>query len=340
MKKLFSIPIALLLFTSCEVDFSPNAPWKNVPVIYCVLDQDEDTTWARVERCYLGEDSIYSFSSISDSVNYPQGSINVALLGYENGVLKDSMAFNYTERDRDSGSFAHTAQPLYWYETRHKLKEAYTYVLSVRNTADGSLLACSTPVCLIKQTNPNVITKPIVSTYGSDTTGGLKFYDIDPNTNERKYCLIQWNPLENGRLYQPFVRFYYQHDGESTLRHADLLCPRVTSKSTQVLYSRDRYLADLKYKLKDDTCSRKVYVPRVDLYLTCCSEELNDYLNSVSQSGSADQGHPVYTNIIGGVGVFASRRTHLYKTMPSDKSLQENVGLLWHIKNLDIGFIR
>ena len=74
-----------LFFTSCEVEFSPNAKWKNVPVVYCVLDQDDDTTWARVQRCYLSEDNIYSYGQNSDSINYPQGSIEVYLLGYENG---------------------------------------------------------------------------------------------------------------------------------------------------------------------------------------------------------------------------------------------------------------
>ena len=96
-----------MLMTSCEVEFSPNAEWKNVPVVYAILDQDDDTTWVRVQRCYLSDGNIYQYGSHSDSINYPQGSISVALLAYGDGALKDSIAFTYTERDRDAGAFAY-----------------------------------------------------------------------------------------------------------------------------------------------------------------------------------------------------------------------------------------
>ena len=39
---------ATLIITSCKVDFSPNAPWRDVPNVYCVLDPEEDTVWVRV----------------------------------------------------------------------------------------------------------------------------------------------------------------------------------------------------------------------------------------------------------------------------------------------------
>ena len=149
--------------TGCEVEFSPNADWKNVPVVYCLLDQDDDTTWVRVQRCYLSEGNIYQYGSNSDSINYPQGSISVALLAYQDGTLKDSIAFTYTEIDRDSGAFAYIAQPVYYAVTKNKLRENYTYVLNVRNTADGKILATTDPITLIKKTNSTLISKPSIT---------------------------------------------------------------------------------------------------------------------------------------------------------------------------------
>ena len=76
MKRLFYkfslLPLSIFLFYACEVEFSPNAEWKEVPSVYCILDQDDDTTWVRVEKCFLGEGSIYNYGMISDSINYPQ----------------------------------------------------------------------------------------------------------------------------------------------------------------------------------------------------------------------------------------------------------------------------
>lgn len=326
--------LTAMMMSSCEVEFSPNAEWKNVPVVYCLLDQDDDTTWVRVQRCYLSEGNIYQYGSCSDSINYPQGSISVALLAYQDGTLKDSIAFIYTERDRDSGAFAYTAQPVYYALTKNKLRENYTFVLKVRNTADGTLLASTEPISLIKKTSGTLISKPSITVMPSgDTLGGFYFNEGDPTTGA--YCLIQWNPLANARLYQPIVRFYYESEGN--VHYVDLLCQRVTASSSEVRYPREQFLTDLKTKLQDDP-SVKHYIPHVDIYLTCCSEELNAYITTSSQGTSINQEHESFSNIIGGIGVFAARRTHLYKGMPSDYSLQPGAGLYDLLLNLGVGF--
>ena len=333
---LFLLPFSFFLLWSCEVEFSPNAEWKNVPVVYCLIDQDDDTTWVRVQRCYLSEGNIYQYGSNSDSINYPQGSISVALLAYENGTLKDSMAFTYTEVDRDSGDFAHAAQPVYYAVTKNRLRENYSYILNIRNTVDGKLLATTDPVTLIKKSSSALITKPSITvTPSGDTLGGFYFNDADQVSGGQPYCLIQWNHLENARLYQPVVRFYYESGGVN--HYVDLICPRVTSSTNVVRYPREQFLNDLKNKLIADT-SAKHYIPHVDIYLTCCSEELNAYLSTASQGTSVNQEHESFSNIIGGVGIFASRRTHLYKGMPSDNSIEPGKGLHDLLLHLGVGF--
>ena len=98
-----------LLASSCKVDFSPNAEWKDVPAVYCVLDPEEDTVFARVQRCYLGEDNLYTYTQIADSTNYQQGDISVSLLAYKGksgpdhsytstGQLVDRWELQYTLR--------------------------------------------------------------------------------------------------------------------------------------------------------------------------------------------------------------------------------------------------
>ncbi len=337
MRKLFYLIPVLLLFTACEVEFSPNASWKNVPVVYCLLDQDDDTTWVRVQRCYLAEGNIYNYGQNSDSNNYPQGSIAVALLAYENGALKDSMSFEYTTRDRDSGNFASTAQPLYFFCTKDRLNENYSYVLSIRNTSDNSILATTDPVSLVKQKNDNLIIQPsyTVSPLTGDTIGrGFSFYD--PMGNGMLGCHIKWNAFENARLYQPFVRFYYMRP-DSVVYHADFMCPKAPAKATEIDYSRDLFLSQVKNYFGDDT-TRKFFVPRIDLYLTCCSEELNAYLSTASHFGDISNATEVYNNIHGGVGIFAARRTHLYKRMPAEADMTPDRGLLALLIKLNIGF--
>ena len=339
-KILYFLPL-VFFFTACEVEFSPNAEWKNLPAVYCLLDQDDDTTWVRVQRCYLAEGSIYDYGQVSDSINYPQGTITVSLLAYKDGVQKDSMSFQYMERNVDSGHFAHTAQPLYWFETRNRLREDWLYVLTVRNAADGTILATTDPISLIKRdASKKLFSKPSVTVFNGDTvSGGFAFYDNVGASSHTMYCNMKWTELENARLYQPIVRFYYKEHGVT--KHVDLKCPEVTSKQYRLQgssynYSRDLFLDELKQQLQADT-ARKHYIPYVDLYLTVCSEDLNIYLSTVVSGSSLSQNTEVYNNIKGGVGLFASRRTHLYMHLPSDNSDTEGRGLFYFLSHLGVG---
>lgn len=320
-----------MFFASCEVDFSPNAEWKEVPVLYCVIDQDDDTTWARVEKCYLGNESIYSYGRISDSINYAPGSISVWLVAIGNGQVKDSIGMQYTEVDHFDGAFASQAQPVYYGLTKDRLHEDCEYILRVRKTADNSVIAESKPVNLVIQKTEQVVARPA-------NTGVFGFYESrGPAT---AFCRIEWPAMENARLYEPIVRFYYAIDTDTM--YLDIKCGEVkgnsTSQSFSMYYSRSVFLNELKNRLQDDPRQKK-YIRKVDIFVTACSEELNAYLATVGLSSNIDQGREVYSNIDGGVGVVASRRTHLYKTVDADSSMRTEMGLYYYILNLDINMI-
>ena len=321
--------LLLPLFTSCEVEFSPNAKWKNVPVVYCVLDQDDDTTWVRVERCHLSNEGVYTYGSNPDSVDYREGEITVSILAFEGDQMRDSIPCAYTLRMRDSGAFAHGMRPVYGCETSGRLRENYDYFLRVRG-ADGRLLASAGPVRLIQCANRNTLVSLQKTVFG--------FYDIVENSSAN--CNISWNALPHARVYQPLVRFYYAVSGER--RFVDLPCPRkaldYNATSGSVAYARSSFLTDLKTMLASDTSSSKEYLKRVDIYLTCCTEDLNTYMSTAASSTAIEQGREAYSNIEGGVGIFAARRTHLYKSFDADGNTNANSGLYWYLKQLGIGF--
>lgn len=304
-------------FMSCEVEFSPNAEWKETPVVYCLLDQDDSLSWVRVERCYLSEGEIYGGASVSDSFNYPDGALQVAVLAFNDGRQVDSIPFQYMLVDREDGNFANTLQPVYCGVTYRRLKDAYTYELRIRRTSDGSMLA-SASTTLVTPNDGTVLIKPNNSAaFGFSTT---------------RYCDIEWYAMRNARYYQPVVRFYYSYKylGDDTL-FVDLPCsPRLCippySRTYSIRYSRDAFLTVLREHFAGDT-NTKVYPKIFDIYINACNEELYAYLSSESSAGGVDQNHMVYSNIDGGLGVFAARRTHLYRRVPGDDSDRPGVGL-------------
>ena len=330
---LVSCLLASFAISSCDVEFSPNAEWKEIPVVYCLLDQDDDTSWVRVEKCYLAESDIYSPAQISDSINYPEGAISVSIIAFDNqGNKKDSIPFVYTLRDRPEGNFANQNQPLYYSVTAGRLRDDWHYQLRIRRTADDSIIAASrTPIPLIKQVSSAVINKPSYTVTPVGSSGQFSFYG--PNNT----CLIEWDTLQFGRLYQPVVRFYYLEHGDTAYvdLHAPSNASRGNARTLSVNYSRYAFLADLKTKLQDDTAAKK-YLKMVDIYLTVSSEDYNAYISSLNAGSTISQGREPYTNINGGLGIFASRRTHLHKWMPADSSNKAE-GLYTHLIKLGVG---
>lgn len=328
--------IATLMLTSCEVEFSPNAEWKEVPVVYCVLDQDDSISWVRVERCYLSEGDIYSGASVSDSFNYPQGSLQVSIIAFKNGRQIDSIPFDYTVVDREEGDFVSTGQPVYSAVTYRRLADDYslrynnyTYELRIRRTSDGSMLVRATTSLLGRQDGSLVLTPNSNTPFGFSVT---------------RNCKIEWRSMSNGRYYQPVVRFYYLYKylGGDTL-FIDLPCntrlcepPYVNLYS--IRYSREAFLKNLRDYFEGDT-NTKIYPQLFDIYINACNEELYAYLNSASSATGIDQSHAVYSNIEGGLGVFAARRSHLYRQVPGDPSDQAGIGLHALLKDSIPGFI-
>lgn len=331
MKKkiLFLLLPFMAMMYGCEVEFSPNADWKEVPVVYCVLDQDDSLTWVRVERCYLTEDDIHTGASVSDSFNYPEGALQVAILAYNWGQLVDSIPFQYTTVDRDEGDFVSEGQPAYCAVTKNRLRDGYTYELRIRRTADGSMLAKAHTNLLIKADGSLLLNPRQGSAFGFSL---------------RRNCPIEWRAMKNGRLYQPIVRFYYvyKYRGMDTC-YLDLPCSKRVCKPPYTLtctiqYPRESFMTALKEYFAGDT-NTKIYPELFDIYIWGCNEDLYAYLYSESSASGIDQSHSVYSNIEGGLGVFGARRTHLFSRVPGDPSDRPGIGLHSLLKDSIPGFI-
>lgn len=316
------IALTALALASCEVEFSPNAEYVETPVVYCVLDQDDDTTWVRVERCFLEDGNIYNYGSQSELYTYPQGVLKVDLIAYRYGQRVSSVTLSDTLCPRDEGNFASTLQTLFF--TTSQLDTTCMYQLEVRHIQNDSLIAVTDSIPLILQTDERLITSP-------SNTQRFRFIN--------RVCKISWTALENARRYQPFVRFYYGELGDTL--YVDLFCSSESSGRLTTDYPLESFLNTLKEALKDDTNAKK-YLDHVEIYLTACDENLNVYLNSVNSGTNLNQATDVYTNIRGGVGIFAARRQHLHKYLLSDNSMNpitsSSPGLRAYIRELGIGF--
>ena len=75
-KYYFLLLIITLLLQSCSNEFDPNADWTETTLVYGLIDPDEDTTFLRIQRCFLGK-GLNEYTQITDSNCYAEGEIDV-----------------------------------------------------------------------------------------------------------------------------------------------------------------------------------------------------------------------------------------------------------------------
>lgn len=356
MKKIYSknsllvSALLLLLFSSCKVEFSPNGPWNEIPVVYCLLDQGDDTTYVRVQHCYLAEGNQYQYASVPDSIYYPQDALTVQLEAWN--TWRDDMGvshrygespaqvftFNYTEQyDKEEGQFTTQRHPVYYYPTAGLLDSNKIYRLVIIKNASGDTLATAETglVCgNMSMVSPN-------------NTLGFNFSGVGNN----KTCNISWTSLKLARQYQPIVRFYYRDfivnqlspttlDTVLVPHYIDIPCPVKKSNvnpgvALSVLLEQSTFLNTIKENIDNPTVTKNIR-DTVDIFVYCATEDLAAYIYASTPSDGINQERQTYSNINGGLGVFAARRTHIVFTVHAPASATSDYKK--KLKELGVGF--
>lgn len=327
---LFSI-LLLPLLTSCEVEFSPNAEWKDVPAVYCVLDQDSSVTYVRVQKCFLSEDDFRQYTTVMDSINYPLGSVEVHINVWpdkksmeQGGTPLQVMNFEDTLLVKAEGEFAsEKGQHVFKHDTQiGDFGTDYYYELIVTNVATGERMARAVTQ-LVGNSVPNWLENPSPNSFG-------KSFSFSHN----RKCTFIWKAFDRGRLYQPIVTFFYRHrfEDQSVLYPVDIRCQQ--TRNLTVDLQQGTFLNAVKEALAGDTCKKNFY-DTVRVAMNICNEELYAYMASAN---SISQTQQLYSNIEGGVGVFGARRTRVCVWVPADKSDVGPSGMHFILRELNVGF--
>ena len=73
------IAFCFLFFSSCKNDLQVNAPYKEIPTIYAVLNPQEVLQMIRINKVFLGEGNANDMAKVADSINYQAGDLTVTL---------------------------------------------------------------------------------------------------------------------------------------------------------------------------------------------------------------------------------------------------------------------
>lgn len=319
MKKsylLFFLIIGAL--TACETDFEVNAPWKETAIVYGLLDQTVDTQKVIIYKTFLGKESAYTMAQEPDSFYYAEGQLDVMLYGVNsNDDTVQTITLDYNiSNNRFSTGFDTIFSTEYSVEyiTTETLDQSLNYHLYIHNIESGYTARSSTGLI-----------EPLDINRGF--TDEIKFFKNNEYRNHR----LQWTSSRNGKIYRPFLRFYYYErnvlTGEVIRKYIDksfsqMYSPNASGGSDMELYitGESFYYFILNSIVEDINVQRinaksledgfeeyDYWQGGVDFLFLVGGVDVAQYIEINNLPSLLFQDPPSFTNIENGRGVFSSR---------------------------------
>lgn len=309
MNQMKKILFATLLITgltfinSCTTDFDLYAEYEDISIVYGLLDISDDTSWIKITKAFTGPGNALVIAQNPDSSNYSY-KLDVRLIGVKNGNELPPIVFDtltlHNKRPGDS-TFYFPDQLVYYAETSLDANAKYSMYIDNR----GKEISSETPLV-----GSFVISKP--NRYISFTNNGE----------------IWWVLADNGKRYEVFFLFNYKELAQGSTDTVFKVMPWYLGMDTddngKKAYSGDSFYNRLEAELEVVPGLRR-WAGTLDIVIPCGSETLSSYLDINESDNSLLTEVPVFSNITGGTGVFASRYTATKDVLLTPKTIEKLV---------------
>ena len=343
------------LFSACKPDFNINSDYKDITVVYGVLNYKDSIQYVKIYKGFQPENqgSVFIDAQKPDKIYYPVEDLNVSLLEYK----KDKNKYNRTSREeipmypthdfpREAGVFYYDKERIIYY-TKEELKESvivgvndtitYSYELVIKNNKTGKIVKGMAPI-----------------------VGNFEFPSIQSSL-EKMYNnagSISFKPALNGFGYELHVNFLYFEVDKQThkitlgkvtknigVTHIDALeAPYIGQYSKSFTLT---FYDDIKRELKPTDKVRYIGLPGnngacIELEGWAAGESMMSFLMANKPIPSFVQISNLYTNLTASnasdpsddlaFGFFSSRTTAPSRLFPVDPESEKR------LVNLGLGF--
>ncbi len=281
-------------FSSCSTDVDLYADYKDITIVYGLLDAGQDTNFVKITKAFLGPGNALEIAKDPDSSNYA-GKLNVMLQGRKNSIdLNPIILDTITIHDKLPGDsiFYFPNQLLYY--TTAALDVDAKYTLQIEPEAK----AIEAETDMIGSFG---ILRPVNRINFASTAA----------------TQIEWNSARGGRRYEVNLKFYYKElrpDSPDTVYKTmnwNLGAHKAQTleggESMSVSYMGAEFYTRLGQGL-DNVLNVKRWAGEVVLTISAGGEELSTFIDVNAPSNSIVQEIPQYTNIENGYGIFSARR--------------------------------
>lgn len=324
---LYFFIISTTVFFSCKTDFEINADYKDITLVYGLLNQKEDTHYIKINKAFLGNKNAYEMAKVSDSINYSNAKVYVDQ--WKGNAKVSSIPFNKVKTNKLSGIFANDNN--YVYKGVGTLDP---------NAADSLHIFLGSKHVFSKTSLISDFSIESPNTFVGPTAPTISF--------QGPTFKAKWKSAKNGKIYEITVRFHYYEisNSGSTIKHdsIDWVLPVILSSgiagSEQLIqeFTCDNFYNLIGTKLKPIAGVTRVAKKKaVDFIFSVGGDDLNTYIEVSRPSEGLVQDKPAFTNIANGLGIFSCR----YKKEIIGKIFNENTidSLSSGIHTKNLGFL-
>ena len=321
MRKLILGLFAASLFASCSTELDINADAQDVTVVFGLLDHEESTHYIKISKAFLTEDNALVTAQDPDALYYEPGAIVASLEEYKNFQLVRTIPLvRDTTVAKDSGVFAGPNQVLF--STDATLDEDARYELVIVKNDDNS-------DAVRAETN-------LVTSFSWSGDIAKNNYDANFGGPTAVRQEIFFRGAENGRIFETTLRIHY--DEEKRDDPNDVVSKFVDWKLEPVESNKLDGTEELGIEIPGSNFFRFIqgaippdftvwrHPKHIDVTVYAGSDQLNTYINVNGPSNTISQDRPDYTNVVNGLGLFASRtsktRTDIDMTRRTHDSLR------------------
>ena len=328
MKKItFLFLLSSILFSSCETDFNVNADWKEVTVVYGLLDQSQEKQYIRINKAFLGNENAYVMASVADSINYNPNNLEVKIekLSASGNVLATKILTD-TIMFKEDGLFSVEENIIYVFDTDNFLNEEKEYKLTITNKNSGNIISSQTKL---------IHNLSLMSAF-NNSAYKMGFYS---QTGDFSNTTIEWTHSKNAAIYQMTLFVSYTEYGADTIvKTVQKVYPIIEydgnpNMSQQI--TGEEFFNLLAYNIPSSTTVNR-RINNLDVLFSVGTADLNTYINLNEPPTGIVQERDLFTNIDGGIGLFTARYNKMQENIFLTTTTKEAIAT--HLDSLNFIF--
>ncbi|NPD84920.1 DUF4249 family protein [Lentimicrobium sp. L6] len=293
----FTIVISIFfLTTSCNKDFKLFEDYKDITIAYGLINIEDSITYLRIEKAFLTYGDMYESAQIADSNLFPY-KLDVRIEKENTEIIFDTI----TIFNKKGGIFYAPKMQVYYAVTKGKFENLDPIKLVIKNPKTNEY---ATSEIMIYDASRLKIISP------------TNYISFDTSIPEKLF--INFNTIQNTRLYQVAMRLYYmevdpQIPESCIYKHIDYYLEEqiaLTTDGTErlsITYNIDALLAAVSNGIPSSTTLERYWSDEMELSVNTANEDFMAYQQSTSSDYSIIMYRKTYSNIENGYGLFACR---------------------------------